>query len=383
MPTLYLGSMRHYDLVTQADIRRAPRSPMARNNNALKYIRGLCEETAGDTSIEAHFLYEFLSMEIRAPVYRRHKGPWYDSTGTIETWSWREMLNCMDDATLDDLVGDGIVNIWLGVLPNSYDQKRGRAEQLDKCPIYDFFLLRGNGTCVRFHVSQNDNKVEIADVPNFTRLRDLKRPEFQAWCQENRRGNFRKDVSKSYTRKGKQRPDERPCPPPSDKIDSQLEPATEPATKEDSLSPEPDGEEDSFRRSAVTTAIVEAPKLPCEDATKMPPQLRRSAATRPPPPQPKQMNWGGYSASSADQCWPVRDNNHWPVRHDGWHAPRGDGWSGREAGAQTHGNGWWQGDHASGSAEDTRWGRGNSWGMGNSWGERNSGGRNSWWNSGW
>ena len=118
----------HYDLVTFEDIRKAELSPWQRNNNALKYLRTLCESEPGKCIRPVYELYHTEKLSIRAPAYTHHTGPAYSSDGAEEIWSWREMLNCMDDATLEDLVGEGIVNMWFGVLPNSYDIKRAAAE---------------------------------------------------------------------------------------------------------------------------------------------------------------------------------------------------------------------------------------------------------------
>ena len=69
------------------------------------------------------------------------------------------------------IVGDGVVSIKLMPIPNTYDHKRAKAQadnhtpyEVENVPVWDFVVLRRDGTQVRFHPDCKGGKVTIAGM---------------------------------------------------------------------------------------------------------------------------------------------------------------------------------------------------------------------------
>ena len=76
-----------------------------------------------------HELYPVLTLE------KGTKGEAYTLKKPCIPWSWRRMLNGMDDMTLDRIIGDGIIGITCQAIPNTSDHKRLRAARKEKTRI--------------------------------------------------------------------------------------------------------------------------------------------------------------------------------------------------------------------------------------------------------
>ena len=147
------------------------------HNAALKFLRGQHE------SWEAPF--ETAPVELRADepaavaAILKGKGmAWEWDWHNMLTWSWLEMIAQLDAQSMQTAVrgpqgrSGGLVSCQLVVRPNSYDHKRHHQQQQgnsqwqsrQKLPIWDFLLLRDDGSGLRMHPQWGSTVVECYEV---------------------------------------------------------------------------------------------------------------------------------------------------------------------------------------------------------------------------
>ena len=111
-----------------------------------------------------------------ATVIHEEKGPdfHFDFENTI-AWCWLEMVAQLDEDSMFDVVGDGLVKCQFGSRPNSYahdaahaHKKAGRDQPATTQRIYDFILCRADGTAVRLHPRWEQTKIETYFVDGHT-----------------------------------------------------------------------------------------------------------------------------------------------------------------------------------------------------------------------
>ena len=130
----------------------------------------------------------------------------YELREPEQPWSWRRMLNGMSDATLERVVGPGIVGIRCQPIHGSYDHSRRHvAKELRypdygsvPVPIWDVVVTRSDGTAVRFHPSQTSRKISIMD---FAELFETEGPE-NGKGQSDGPGTYRRMLQGSYHERG-------------------------------------------------------------------------------------------------------------------------------------------------------------------------------------
>ena len=86
-------------------------------------------------------------------------------------WSWLEMVAQLDDTSMQQVVGDGLVRCEFSPRPNSYDHKTHHAmKQLGidyngpQLRIMDFVLWRTDRTGIRLHPQWSKTWIETYDV---------------------------------------------------------------------------------------------------------------------------------------------------------------------------------------------------------------------------
>ena len=141
------------------------------NNQALKSIRDTNEVSIGvpfnwrGVELIHKHTFEVMSLE-------HGKGEAYRLFEPKVPWSWKMMLNGMDDETLGTLAGEtGIASITCQPIPNTDDGKRVKASRkqgvemdvLGRVPIWDFVVTRSDGTRVRFHPKPTNRDISITD----------------------------------------------------------------------------------------------------------------------------------------------------------------------------------------------------------------------------
>jgi len=95
----------------------------------------------------------------------------FDASRTVK-WDWKEMVAQLRDHDIVDVVRDGLVGCVLAVRPNSYDVARHYSDRKDhglrqqevQKPVWDFVLMRRNGTGLRLHPSWTKRQVPVWDV---------------------------------------------------------------------------------------------------------------------------------------------------------------------------------------------------------------------------
>ena len=136
------------------------------------------------------------------PTLYRTKGTDYTLGDPMQPWSWLSMLKGMQPETRERIVGPGITDICCMPIEGSYDHKRQHAARNNgkpfhpdmPVPIWDFVVLRMDGTEVRFHTSQTSKRVEIADMQ-----RPFERDGPAAGKgKSDGRGTYRRMVASSY-----------------------------------------------------------------------------------------------------------------------------------------------------------------------------------------
>ncbi len=145
--------------VYKAEIRASGKQAWAFNNTALKSIRDTNENPPGFPAVDGVDLFDHDAYDIK--TLHRTKGMDYDLRDPLQPWSWRSMLNSMVEETLEKDIGPGIVGISCKPIRGSYDHcRRNAAEKLGvhfgagaPVPIWDFVVVRMDGSAIRFHVS--------------------------------------------------------------------------------------------------------------------------------------------------------------------------------------------------------------------------------------
>ena len=101
---------------------------------------------------------------------KRTKGPAFEMVEPRQEWSWKRMLNRLDDATLERVIGPGVTSIFCKPIgkpgASSYDHKREHHanhggvpfEDVNGAPadvpVWEFVIHRGDGESVRLHPNQ-------------------------------------------------------------------------------------------------------------------------------------------------------------------------------------------------------------------------------------
>ena len=99
----------------------------------------------------------------------------FDET-TLWSWSWLEFVAQLDDESIDFVVkgpDDRSCGLWqcsLSMRPGSYDHKRhhmlikqGTTSKVDKLKVWDFLLVRSDGSTVRLHPNWSNTFVDAIE----------------------------------------------------------------------------------------------------------------------------------------------------------------------------------------------------------------------------
>ena len=169
-------------VVSVADLRACPKQAWKLNSTALKSIRESGEDPPGHPVMQPGYGLELFDLDpFPIATLKRTTGMHYELTEPQQPWSWRGMLNGMNDATLERVVGPGITGICCMAMHGSYDHARrnaarelgvvfdnwsgrlGRWEAAAPVPVWDFVVTRLDGTRVRFHPSLTNSRIGISD----------------------------------------------------------------------------------------------------------------------------------------------------------------------------------------------------------------------------
>ena len=166
-------------LVTKDEIRVSGTQPWQLDNTALKGIRFQGESPPGTQSDRSG-----VDLTHSDPYYvltiKRDRGPAFEMVEPRLEWSWKKMLNRLDDATLERVIGPGVTSIFCKPIgkpgASSYDHKRDHHanhggvpfEDVNgapaDCPVWDFVIHRGDGEAIRLHPNQKNRKVTIENM---------------------------------------------------------------------------------------------------------------------------------------------------------------------------------------------------------------------------
>ena len=196
--------------VTVEDVRKAGRHANRLNNSALKSIRDTHEEPRGVPTVDYVDLWDHDPFPVKQVI--RGKGMDYTLGDDDTPWLWRSFLNCMDDETLNKVVGPGIVGIMAAPLPGSYDHKRHTAaRELKKpfppdiqAPVWDFIVWRTDNQTFRLHPDQTKNKIAMYSVDNtdLTAAGFPTEPPRAGKGKSDGRGTYRNFLRQTYPEQG-------------------------------------------------------------------------------------------------------------------------------------------------------------------------------------
>ena len=112
-------------------------------------------------------------MQIAKMVHMRGADITFDCDEFIE-WSWLEMVAQLDEGSMTDVVGVGLVRCELAARAKSYDHKMHHANRMagraqgPQLRVWDFVLWRADGTGIRLHPQWKKTKIETNDVEPHT-----------------------------------------------------------------------------------------------------------------------------------------------------------------------------------------------------------------------
>ena len=172
-------------IVTRASIMAERPLSHRYTNWALKYFRDHHEAPVGNPAVAGGRveLFQIASMQLPA-VQQVFQEDYTFDWSRMWTFSWRQALRGLGAEYVDELAGDaGVVDFWCAPLPDSYDHQRASALIKHNKPIgvspqgreyipplWDFFVMRGDGLVCRFHTSQNSAKISFSRITGFTTM---------------------------------------------------------------------------------------------------------------------------------------------------------------------------------------------------------------------
>ena len=94
---------------------------------------------------------------------------------TMIDWSWLEMAAQLEEESMIEVVGNGLVRCEFSIRPNSYahdvhhaHRKGAREQPTTKQRVYDFVIWRADGTGIRLHPRWKVTKIETYGVDGHT-----------------------------------------------------------------------------------------------------------------------------------------------------------------------------------------------------------------------
>ena len=189
------------------EIRKAEYQNWSENSTALKFFRDTNEDPPGVPNVEKVDLFPHSTVDILTLERPNGKGEAYNLVQPFHPWSWRAMLNGMDDPTLKYIVGDGIIGITCQPIKDTDDYKRCRAwrEQGIRIPrgqevlVWDFVVTQVSGKTICFHPNAKNKKVSVIDW-EAPRWRHTGNPEDRGKSEGP--GSYRKTKQQLYNREG-------------------------------------------------------------------------------------------------------------------------------------------------------------------------------------
>jgi hypothetical protein len=151
---------------------------------ALKWFREFTEGAQLDPWEAAPILFEIKESPLTINQIVHPKGMNYHFDPRVKCkWMWQEMIAQMDEASIEFVVegpehmARGLIGCAFQRRPNSYDHKRMHANKSlpavagwdyagydGKLPIWDFVLMRDDGTAIRLRPQWSTTAVETYDV---------------------------------------------------------------------------------------------------------------------------------------------------------------------------------------------------------------------------
>ena len=130
------------------------------HNAALKWLRSVHESPGGFA----------LPLEVQKCKIQHWEGTSYSFLEETETWSWVSMVASLDEASMRSVVTNdglsrGLFYCSFSPRPNSYDHASSKAlrdEGLEintKMSVWDFLLIRDDGSGIRLHPEWTKTKV--------------------------------------------------------------------------------------------------------------------------------------------------------------------------------------------------------------------------------
>ena len=146
------------------------------HNAALKWYRGVCE----GEGVPEHFCKQDGDT---IPLIVHPPGMDYTwSEDETTHWCWLDMLSLLDADSLQYVVngpenrsgGVGVVRCMVVARPNSYDHKRhvalraaGNPLNDRKLQVWDFVLIRADGTGIRLHPQWSTTKIDTYPIQGY------------------------------------------------------------------------------------------------------------------------------------------------------------------------------------------------------------------------
>jgi hypothetical protein len=184
------------------------------NSVALKWIRDQHESPQGVPIVPYVSLTEYHTEGLQIGKLGRDKGEEYWWEHGTQPWLWLHMFKSMKSDDMKTIIGDGIHAIYCAPVEGSYDHKRESAARKSKKPftqraaLWDFYVIRVDGSVVRFHPNLLNNKISISDGG-----RDFPMsPPEKGRGQSDGPGTFKRMVAQAYTGP----PSTASKPPPAD-----------------------------------------------------------------------------------------------------------------------------------------------------------------------
>jgi hypothetical protein len=151
------------------------------HNAALKYFRMIQEDAVADPGMASPYVFSNNKPEeISAIMKGKGMDFSFDDSRKV-AWGWWELVAQMDEASIARVCEGksgrscGLLSCSLETRPGSYDHKRHHAlKQLGydqpeyKLPIWDFVILREDGSAIRLHPEWKDGHIETWELEGHT-----------------------------------------------------------------------------------------------------------------------------------------------------------------------------------------------------------------------
>ena len=190
----------------------SPAQPFERSNEALKHFRDCLEIGFAPTAHELNLELEPNTIAIRKVTHGSGEEFQFEQGAAAVPFSWSQML-LLTGLSFDEVVGVGVMAVKMFARPDSYDHQRAAAyrkqhggqQPSTKPPLWDFLVMRADGTGVLLHPPWKKKRA-IKILPLHDMPHAVSPVPRSGLGMSDGKGTYRRTTSAAYTSRAKEPP---------------------------------------------------------------------------------------------------------------------------------------------------------------------------------